>query len=102
MKSFKIVQMAKCKRKLVAYYETWESMREALDTKQVWDRKKFQFVRHSPPSQSNKNTVFKKKGILSFESRPSEETKPIEGPQVQEQEASVVAETRQEGKDCKS
>ena len=37
LKAFKLVQDAKGKRKLVGFFETWESLHKALESKPVWE-----------------------------------------------------------------
>ena len=50
--SFKIVQIGKGKRKLVAYFENWEALRTAIETVQVFHpvRKELKWCRHSTPN----------------------------------------------------
>ncbi|CAB4417209.1 unnamed protein product [Rhizophagus irregularis] len=67
--SFKIIQTSKGRRKLVAYFENWETTLKALDTPQpfVPDGTELKWCRHSIPNlkkahkPKTKNTPAKKK-----------------------------------------
>ncbi|CAB4437111.1 unnamed protein product [Rhizophagus irregularis] len=68
--SFKIIQTSKGKRKLVGYFENWETTLRALDTPQVFvaDGDELKWCRHSTPNlkkaqlkSKTKNTLDKKK-----------------------------------------
>ncbi|EXX50306.1 hypothetical protein RirG_272080 [Rhizophagus irregularis DAOM 197198w] len=50
--SFKIIQTSKGRRKLVAYFENWETTLRALDTPQFFvpDGKELKWCRHSIPT----------------------------------------------------
>jgi hypothetical protein len=51
-RSFKIIQTSKGRRKLVAYFENWETTLKALDTPQFFvpDGKELKWCRHSIPN----------------------------------------------------
>jgi hypothetical protein len=50
--SFKIIQTSKEKRKLVAYFENWETTLKALDTPQFFipEGKELKWYQHSIPN----------------------------------------------------
>jgi hypothetical protein len=54
-KAFKIVQTGKGSRKLVVYYENWEALRTALNTKPSWGEIIMQWVRHASPSKQQQS-----------------------------------------------
>jgi hypothetical protein len=54
-KAFKIVQTGKGSRKLVVYYENWEVLRTALNTKPSWSEIIMQWVQHASPSKQQQS-----------------------------------------------
>jgi len=50
LKTFKIVNDGKGKRKLVAYFETWEALHKALNTKPVWQGTALVWRKHTSPT----------------------------------------------------
>ncbi|GET62707.1 hypothetical protein GLOIN_2v1871772 [Rhizophagus irregularis DAOM 181602=DAOM 197198] len=76
--SFKIIQTSKGRRKLVAYFENWETTLRALDTPQFFvpDSKELKWCRHSIPTLKKahnkpkaKNTPNSKKSDKNLESK---------------------------------
>ncbi|CAB4439610.1 unnamed protein product [Rhizophagus irregularis] len=88
--SFKIIQTSKGRRKLVAYFENWETTLKALDTPQVFvpDSAELKWCQHSLPNLKKtrklktKNTPDKKKSDnsgkvpVSNQSKKKDNTKP--------------------------
>ncbi|EXX70979.1 hypothetical protein GLOIN_2v1871772 [Rhizophagus irregularis DAOM 181602=DAOM 197198] len=65
--SFKIIQTSKGRRKLVAYFENWETTLRALDTPQFFvpDGKELKWCRHSIPTLKKTHNKPKAKNTLS-------------------------------------
>ena len=64
--SFKIIQTSKGRRKLVGYFENWETTLKALDTPQafVTDGNELKWCRHSIPNFKKAQTKMKTKNTL--------------------------------------
>jgi hypothetical protein len=54
-KAFKIIQTGKGSRKLVVYYENWEALRTALNTKPSWGEIIMQWVQHASLSKQQQS-----------------------------------------------
>jgi hypothetical protein len=54
LKAFKIVQYGKEKRKLVGYFEIWETLHRALNSKPVWEEKPLLWTTHHSPNHTKK------------------------------------------------
>ncbi|RGB29377.1 hypothetical protein C1646_713751 [Rhizophagus diaphanus] len=65
--SFKIIQTSKGRRKLVGYFENWETTLKALDTPQVFlpEGKELKWCRHSIPNLKKAQKKLKAKNILN-------------------------------------
>ncbi|EXX64951.1 hypothetical protein RirG_137960 [Rhizophagus irregularis DAOM 197198w] len=65
--SFKIIQTSKGRRKLVAYFENWETTLRALDTPQFFvpDGKELKWCRHSIPTLKKAQSKPKAKNTLN-------------------------------------
>ncbi|RGB23775.1 hypothetical protein C1646_676863 [Rhizophagus diaphanus] len=85
--SFKIIQTSKERRKLVAYFENWETTLKALDTPQIFMDKELKWYQHSIPNLKKalhkpkaKNTLNKKKsgktGTVSDSNQSKKKDKP--------------------------
>ena len=54
LKAFKIVQDGKGKRKLVGFFETWESLHKTLNSKPVWEKVTLAWCTHTTPNHTKK------------------------------------------------